>query len=120
MDTYLKHAILFVVSFLIVGAGLFILSAPMKDKESLAFTSFGYPLPFLYQDLSLIDGHIFFPGHYEFSFDFKKFPLSGFSFSYFIVDFLIIFGIIEVIVFLLEKGKGFFVDRRIWPYSRVD
>jgi hypothetical protein len=120
MNIYLKHGLLVLGSLMILISTLFIFSDPVQNKEALSLTSFGYPYAFLSQDLSLIDGYLFFPAHHKLSFDFQKFPLSGFSIFHFIADFLIIFGIIEVIVFLLEKGKGFFVDRKIWPYSRAD
>lgn len=120
MNLRLKHVLLAGTSCFIIVASLFILSTPVENKESLAAVSFGYPMSFLSQDMSLADGFSFFPNYFKLSFDFKKYPLSGFSFLAFITDFLIIFGSIEAIVFLLEKGKALLIDRKIWPYSRVD
>ena len=117
MSVYLKHGLLLSTALMILASTLCIFSNPVQNKEMLPLASFGYPYEFLSQDLSLMDGFLFFPGHYKFSFDFEKYPLSGFSFSHFLADFLIILGIIEVIVFILEKCKEFFVNRKIWPYS---
>ena len=118
MNIYLKHGLLILTSITILLATLIGLSAPVQNEKLLSQVSFGYPLTFLSQDLSSIEGFLYFPGHYRFSFDFQKYPLSGFSFVHFVADFLIIFGIIEGIVFILEKCKEFLVNRRIWPYSK--
>lgn len=118
MNIIEKHVILFLTSLIILISTLLVFSLPVENKESLYRVSFGSPLPFVFQDFSSMKEAPFFPSYYKFSP--REYPLSGFSIFHFIADFLIIFGIIEGIVFLLEKGKGFFVDRKIWPYSRVD
>lgn len=116
MNIIVKHAIIFLTSLIILISTLLVFSMPAENKESIYHVSFGCPLPFIFQDFSSMKEAPFFPSYYNFSP--RKYPLSGFSFFYFIADFLIIFGVIEVIVFFLEKGKGFLVDRKIWPYSR--
>jgi hypothetical protein len=120
MNIYLKHILLVATSCSILVTTLFVLSASVDNQELFSRVSFGYPVSFLLQDFSLTDEFLFFPHYFKFSFDFQKYPISGFSFPYFIADFLIIFGIIEVIVFVLEKCKGFFIDRKIWPYSNLN
>ncbi|MFZ1720418.1 MAG: hypothetical protein WAU28_03645 [Candidatus Moraniibacteriota bacterium] len=118
MNFIFKHTLLAVTSLIIVVATIIMPSASVENSNALLRTPFGYPMTFLFQDLHLKEGFLFFPGHYKFSFDFQKYPLSGFSFVHFIADFLIIFGIIEAIVFILEKAKAFFANRNIWPYSK--
>lgn len=113
----MKHGLLLFTSGVILFATLFILSAPVQNRSMLSQVSFGYPYAFLSRDFNSTDGFLYFPSSYRFSFDFQKYPLSGFSFSHFLADFCIIFGIIEAIVFILEKCKEFFVNRKIWPYS---
>jgi hypothetical protein len=115
----MKHGLLLFTSGVILFATLFILSAPVQNRSMLSQVSFGYPYAFLSRDFNSTDGFLYFPSSYWFSFDFQKYPLSGFSVVYFIADFLIIFGIIEAIVFALEGVKAFFIDRNIWPYSSL-
>ncbi len=115
----MKHGLLLFTSGVILFTTLFILSAPVQNRSMLSQVSFGYPYAFLSRDFSSMDDFLYFPRSYRFSFDFQKYPLSGFSFVHFIVDFLIIFGIIEGIVFILEKCKEFLVNRRMFPYSQV-
>ena len=112
MNLFLKHGLLTLVSLIILTSTILILSDPVQNREMLSRASFGYPYAFLSQDLSRMGGFLYFPGHYEFSFDFNSYPLSGFSVFHFIADFLIIFGIIEVTVFVLEKCKEIFLRYR--------
>lgn len=111
MNFFLKQIILFVVSLIIVVSTLFILSAPVENKEMLSRVSFGYPFPFLSQDFSSeTQGLSFFPDYYYLSYSLKDHTLVDFSFLRFSLSFCIVFLIIELIIFFLEKIKEKFFE----------
>lgn len=115
MNVRLKHVALSLVGLFLTIATLYI-PALANNVSQMKSVSFGQPLFFVSQDFSNHNESFSFFPRYEKVEIFGR-PIERLNIFHFIVDFLIIFGVIEVIVFILEKCKEFFVNRKIWPYS---
>lgn len=96
-------------------AGLYV-PVLSNDSSQMKRIFFGYPFGFIEQDFSDQDVSFSFFPRYERVHLFDR-TIERVDFLNFVIDFLIIFGIIEVIVFVLEKLKSFLVNWNFWPYS---
>lgn len=103
MNRRIKHGILLLVGLVLVGATVYV---PMLSVNSsqMKSVSFGYPLRFVSQDFSDYDASFSYFPRYQKAELFKR-PIHGFNPFNFIFSWVIIFIILEVVIYVLEWLK---------------
>jgi hypothetical protein len=112
MNIKIKHLLIFLFSLLLLSSTLFIYKK-VDNAKQMESIQFGYPLPFVSQDLSIYNKSFqFFPRYQKFEigkFNEIKFFLIGNFIISFIVFFLsleFLIHIFEIIYFKIKTEKG--------------
>lgn len=101
MNLKIKYSLLVIVSFLALGASLF-LWVPVKKGGDPADVNFGYPVSFVSQNFTQCPYFYVLPWYFKFN-PSKDCPIKNISFWRLSVSFAIIFIFTKTMVFLLES-----------------
>ena len=103
MSPKLKHVLLGVVAFALLVAPVFFLPSIARNPGELRSVKFGYPIPFIEQNLVCKTSFEFYPNYLRFApKDVKNCPIRNFSLVGFAGSFLAIFLALEALVYVLE------------------